>query len=366
MSVINQMLRNLDQPLLAGAARHGAPASLPQTGLLVGTSTVAPSKKPVNSGFSKKSIWPVFGLTLGGVVSLIWWTQQPEAAVLPKVVPQPMVRVEPAAASIQPVAIEPLVKSIVGPLAAELLAQPMALTMAALIENPPQALARPVRKPEVITRESSRNVVTQPEVADATPAAPLPMPARAPNTRAQEVAAIAPPALASIVPGVTTPIAPVRRELSALEITAQAQRLWLDGSRDPAITLLRDGLARAPISDVIPIVRELARMELAEGQTRHVLELLQRLEPAIVAKADLWAVRANAAQRLGLHQEAIDAYQKALAIQSGEPRWMLGAAVSLAATSQLGAAKVMAEKARAVGPISGDVTAYLRQLGVAI
>jgi len=177
------------------------------------------------------------------------------------------------------------------------------------------------------------------------------------------------------LPAVDSQMTPVRREATALEITGQAQRLWNSGSHDAAIELLRDALAvveraagsdvtRAPAGELIPLVRELARMELAEGQSRQVLDMLKRLEPALSGQADLWAVRANAAQRLGSHQEAIQAYQTALTLRPGESRWMLGTAVSLAARGQTAAALELAEKARATGTVSSDVVAYLRQLGV--
>jgi hypothetical protein len=80
----------------------------------------------------------------------------------------------------------------------------------------------------------------------------------------------------------------------------------------------------------------------------------------------LWAVRANAAQRLGRHQESVHAYMMALQIRPAEQRWLLGAAVSLAAMGQIGSASDMAQKARAAGPISPDVLVYLRQMGVQV
>jgi MSHA biogenesis protein MshN len=88
------------------------------------------------------------------------------------------------------------------------------------------------------------------------------------------------------------------------------------------------------------------------------------LEPALSNQADLWAVRGNAAQRLARHQESVQAYFKALALRPNEPRWMLGAAVSLAALGQLDAAAEQAEKARAAGVVSPEILAYLRQAGV--
>ena len=55
---------------------------------------------------------------------------------------------------------------------------------------------------------------------------------------------------------------------------------------------------------------------------------------------------ANAAQRVGQHAEASLAYRTALDIRPGEPRWMLGAAVSMAALGQLAATADMVDWAR--------------------
>lgn len=92
--------------------------------------------------------------------------------------------------------------------------------------------------------------------------------------------------------------------------------------------------------------------------------MLTRLEPALAGAADVWAIRGNAAQRLGRHAESAAAYQRALTLRPNEPRWMLGAAVSLAAQGQTIAAAELAEKARAGGVLSPEVASYLRQSGV--
>jgi Flp pilus assembly protein TadD len=113
------------------------------------------------------------------------------------------------------------------------------------------------------------------------------------------------------------------------------------------------------------LARELGRMQLAEGRAAATLELLTRLEPSLAREADIWALRGNAAQRLGRHQDSLRAYTAALQLRPGEQRWMLGAAVSFAAMGQTANATEMVDKARALGPISKEVQAYLRQAGVA-
>lgn len=167
------------------------------------------------------------------------------------------------------------------------------------------------------------------------------------------------------------------RQAAALETLAQARALWNAGSREAALDVMRQAVAvaeraqaSAPDPAALPafqtLVRELARMELAQGQPGVVLELLVRLEPVLGDQADLWAVRGNAAQRLGRHTESVQAYQTALKLRPGEPRWMLASAVSLAALGQVTAAAEQAEKARAAGAVSQEILTYLRQMGVPV
>ncbi len=107
-------------------------------------------------------------------------------------------------------------------------------------------------------------------------------------------------------------------------------------------------------------------MQLADGRPAAAYELLSRSEASLPGEPDLLAVRANAAQRMGRHQDSVNAYRAALQFRPTEQRWLLGAAVSLAALGQTAAATEMAEKARQVGPISREVQAYLKQAGVVV
>ncbi|HCY17243.1 MAG: hypothetical protein A2Z93_07125 [Curvibacter sp. GWA2_64_110] len=204
---------------------------------------------------------------------------------------------------------------------------------------------------------------------------------QAPAERAAAPTQKAPPAAAKATTGTRSakpaePLTPINpRQAAALEALSQARSLWDAGSREAALDAMRQAVAvaeqaqtSAPEPATLPafqtLVRELARMELAQGRVSQVLELLVRLEPLLADQADLWAVRGNAAQRLGQHQASVHAYGMALKLRPGEPRWMLAVAVSLAAQGQLTAAAEQAEKARAAGAVSPEVLAYLRQLGV--
>jgi tetratricopeptide (TPR) repeat protein len=157
------------------------------------------------------------------------------------------------------------------------------------------------------------------------------------------------------------------------DVLAQAQSLYNSGSADAAIQLLQDSLTGAeraqpptPAATQLMLVRELARMELAQGRSAAVLELMTQVEPLLAGQPELWAVRANAAQRLGRHQDAVQFYGVALQSRPAEQRWLLGTAVSLSALGQLVAAADSAERARSLGPVSKEVWAYLRQQGVAL
>jgi MSHA biogenesis protein MshN len=183
------------------------------------------------------------------------------------------------------------------------------------------------------------------------------------------------PAVGSVSGATISPSPQPQRQTSAQETLAHAQALWAAGSHEAALDLMREAVAVAERSYqsgtlaagspvLASLVRELARMELAEGRVSRVLEMLTRLEPALTGQADLWAVRGNAAQRLARHQESVQAYFQALELRPEEPRWMLGAAVSLAALGRLQEAAVQAEKARAIATVSPEILTYLRQAGV--
>jgi MSHA biogenesis protein MshN len=377
MSVINKMLRDLDRPEMTGPELAGAGPSSPQmlpSGWMSGTSSVnAPIPSRLSS--NKRALWFVSALSAMGLASMPWWPEplSLSQASATSVSPTPVV-IAPSqtrADVMAPMPIttsSPLPEAVAGLPSPDSLALPVLLTMAEQIDHLP--VIRPT-----LPISSKRAPSLPPEGANLAVSKPASGHTETRSEEGQKLASAPSPTLSAALPAHEARVAPVRREASGLELTGQAQRLWSSGSHDAAIELLKDALAvveraagsdvmRAPSGELIPLVRELARMELAEGQTRQVLDMLKRLEPALSGQADLWAVRANAAQRLGSHQEAIQAYQTALTLRPGESRWMLGTAVSLAARGQTTAALELAEKARATGTVSSDVVAYLRQLGV--
>lgn len=166
-----------------------------------------------------------------------------------------------------------------------------------------------------------------------------------------------------------------RQQQASTDALAQAQSLWNSGDQAAALDLMQRSVDAAERSVkagtsavgnpvLLSLVRESVRMQMTQSRFAAVWEQLTRLEPVLGSAPDLWALRANTAQRLGHHQDSVNAYRIALQSNPLEQRWLLGSAVSLAALGQTSQAAEMAERARSVGEISRDVQAYLRQLGV--
>lgn len=166
-----------------------------------------------------------------------------------------------------------------------------------------------------------------------------------------------------------------RQQQASADALAQAQTLWSAGSQAAAIDLLQQGVDAAeravkagsspPGNPVLlSLVREWARMQMAQGRYGPVWDTLSRLEPVLGNAPDLWGLRGNTAQRLGHHADSVRAYTTALQSRPTEQRWMLGAAVSMAALGQTDQAAAMAERAQSVGDISREVQTYLHQMGV--
>ena len=238
---------------------------------------------------------------------------------------------------------------------------------AARISSPSATLSSERLQPEVAPRPTTLNPTDTPVAQQLAQDRPI---SQIPTNRT-------PPTFTPVVAPVPAAAAPQPAQVRSpvLEALAQAQSLWQSGSRQASMGLLREALAAAeranPVgtpsadhSELVLLARELARMDLILGQPGSALALLRRLEPALFGFADVWAIRGNAAQRLGRHQESAKAYLMALKLRPNEPRWMLGAAVSLAAQGQTEKATELAEKARISGVLSLEVATYLRQLGV--
>lgn len=359
MSVINKMLRDLDARRAEGALPDLTRQA--RSAAMQGTVSVGERERTR----TLRLRWLLAMALLAVAAAAVWYgqgaeTQAPMAVVPPKTV-------EPAAAAPQAAASDAVAD------AASPVLEP-SLPAAAPQASPAAAPTPPKDSPPPARPTAADKVAAARERAPAPRTTPPATSARARTERTVTMAAASVPAAASPVSTApASPAAPTPRPQTALQETlAQAQNLWTAGSREAAIDLLREAVTvaeRAPATENDPqalaaLMRELTRMELAQGRSAAALDLLVRLESRLSGQADLWAVRGNAAQRLGRHAESVQAYQRALQLRPGEQRWLLGTAVSLAALGQLEAAAQQAEQARALGPVSPEVLTYLRQAGV--
>ena len=392
MSVINKMLRDLDS---RQAERTGlAPTPDTRMGVVRDTLSVKSSEQ---WGLKAQSLRRVVQLVmavlaLGGVAA--WWylnqaasprplVQAIQLAISAKPQPQP----QPVAPPVSPSA--PLVTNSLTVAPPPMIPAPVSVAALPAVVSRPESAKLPVTASVPAPKPGAAQVYFSLKMDNLLQHVPSPavaarLAAGTPRTASGPILSpsapsepLQVPTAASKVIASTTLTAPQSqaRPPAAQEALAQAQQLWNAGSRSAAIDLLhealtlaeRASLAGAPSgsgSVVASIARELARMELAEGRVSQVLVLLTRLEPLLSDVADIWAIRGNAAQRLGQHPESAAAYLMALKLRPNEPRWMLGAAVSLAAQGQTTAAAELAEKARDGGLLTPEVASYLRQLGV--
>ena len=290
MSVINKVLRDLDQRLASKRTNPLQQSAAPGSPLRLDTRSILAKGRKENP-----PLWQVLvvgGITLFIVGQAVWWWVKPAPIAPPP--PMPIPRLQPVVAT--PPA--PIV-AVSAPI--------------------PASVPIPASAPAVVA-----SAPAQPASASKAIAA-LPKP-------------IQPKAAASAT-GTASAATPPQPKPSA---SASA-------SADTTALALRDAV----------------RQQLARGDYTGIWNTLGHLEES-PKNSDLWAIRANAAQRLGRHQECVHAYLVALEANPNEPRWLLGAAVSLAALGKTTQASEMAERARGLAPINKDVLNYLRQSGVSL
>lgn len=373
MSVINQMLRDLDQ---RGQTPHG-------DALHQGTQSVLPpSPAPARRAPRRSSRWLLWtALGLGSVLVGAAWYQGSlgflhTPASIPPTTPAPA-----AVAAAPPDGPSSAPQGAALPARSDEARKPMptpapstatatvptaALPVAALKQTPVSAPGRTPAPAPSAAPPARALVVAAPVV---------PVPAVAPAS-APVATASAPPSASTPAPAVPEAAPPVANSgAAARDALAQAQALWNSGNPGAALELLREAVPVAlrapagtggntPDATVLSMVRELARMLMGSGQAGAAHELLLQHESRFRGHADYWATRANVAQRLGQHPDSVQSYMQALQSRPNEQRWLLGLAVSLAAMGQTAAAHDVVEKARAEGPINREIAEYLRQMGV--
>ena len=355
MSVVNRMLQDIDRRrTLAGIDLAGVHADI---------RSVAPA--PRRAARSRRPVLIAVLLISAVVATAVVWRER-RAGELPIAVPatmgvlQPAPTVGAASTPVSPPASPPVAPPPVQAVVTTA-SQPATAT------EPIAVVAGNVEKPSVDT-PSARRKSALPSTEMLKLSLQLSaLVAERPGARSR---VIGPPVVSTGAPGTTSMADVPVRSVAADETVLAARALWNDGSRSGALTTLREALSAAEKSrnprTTASLARELAGLEVADNRAQVALDLLRRLEPLFNEDADAWALRGNAEQRLAMHAEAAGSYLAALRLRPTEGKWMLGAAISLAATGKLEEAQNWVERARERGAVTPMISTYLQQLGIVV
>ena len=345
MSVVNRMLQDIDRRrTVAGIETPNAHTDI--------RSVASRSRR---APLVRRAVWVAALLIAAGAIGLSVWREVPnrgpESAVLPA-----------STAFANQSAIQRLSPSAPAPV----VAAPAASVPVEPIEKSASEPVKP--QPQQQAQEQARHDAAQPSAE--TLKLSLKLSALVADVQPRQLTATAPLPTRKAAPSTTTIFTLPARQVAADETVLAARGMWNEGARAAALATLREALAESETTRnnraTLVLARELARLEVADNHAEDALNLLRRLEPVLGEDADAWALRGNAEQRLAMHAEAAQSYLAALRLRPTEGKWMIGAAISLAAVGKLDEAKAWVDRARERGAITPTISAYLQQLGIAM
>lgn len=128
---------------------------------------------------------------------------------------------------------------------------------------------------------------------------------------------------------------------------------------DEADGILRAGLALHPRQ--LAWAMSLARLQLDRGDLAGAWKTLENSLPAAAGSADYQGFAGHLLQRQGRSKEAADCYQLATQLTPTEGRWWLGLGLALAADGREAQAREAFANAKASGSLSADLQTYVEQ-----
>lgn len=131
------------------------------------------------------------------------------------------------------------------------------------------------------------------------------------------------------------------------------------GASEAARDVLAKGLERAP--ERRAYAEPMARLLVEAGELERAAEILERAAPAGGGEPSYHALRGAVAQRLDRHDQAINAYTRALEGDTSRGPWWLGLAISLAAADHPKEARSAFREARATGDLSDRLDRWAQQ-----
>lgn len=338
MSVINQMLRDLDARHASANERAGLP-----TGLR--------SLPPERAQRSKSWLLLAAGLLAGALIAwFILGQPAPHPAPAPVLAsPVPAAKPQTSEPASEP-SREVVAKSVPAPV----VPVPKPAPVATLAKPTPAPLAEGVEKP-------------------AKPAVPQPAPSgevqieKQPKgglTREQAEAEYRKGMQAAGSGDNATALPALRRALDldpqhvrarqALLSVLASSRQW-----DEVKQVARDGLALDPTKSGWAVI--LARLLHEQGDTEGAVKTLEAHAAHAAGDADYQGLFAFLLQKSQRPAEAAQRYQAALGLRPGEGRWWYGLGLALEAAGRGDEAKVAYAKARDTGSLSADMLGIIEQ-----
>lgn len=328
MSIINQMLRDLDARNASANERAGLPAGL---------RTLPPERS--------RPLWPWFLLVAGLIAGVVgaWFLlgQVPLA-------PAPVAEM-PASAPVQPVipappAPEP--KPALAPVSPPKPAPAPLPMVKAATEKPAQTVAPP---PAPVAPVDEARIDKQPK---GIPAHEL---AEAEYRKGMQAASIGDHAAA---------LPALRRALDIEPRHAKARQALLSvlaSSRqwDEVKQVAQSGLALDPARTGWASI--LARLQHEQGDTAGAVETLERYAAQATGDADYQGLFAFLLQKRQRFAEAAQRYQAALALRPAEGRWWYGLGLAFEGAGRADEAKAAFAKARDAGNLPADMLGIIEQ-----
>lgn len=362
MSLLNQVLRDLDQ-----RQAPGAPATVK-----------AAAPRPLAPSAGQRAMRWALGAaaTLAAIVAGGWAQgsiQWPAKRAEPAVAAAPVTPVMP----VTPIAVAPVVPASAVPVS---LPTPAAAPLAVTTPSPvaarePAAVQVAIAAPTMRSKPvaAPKPADEPPQVAAAKPEARIELrsAARSPQERAEAqyqrgVTAHQAGQINDSASAFTAALREDPRHAGAR--VAQAGLLIGQSRHDEALALLKEGIALAPAQPQLALM--LARMQAERQDWAAAAETLKAASPHAAPNAgdgaEFHGLHAAILQRAGRHAEAVEKYGLALRLAPGRSVWWMGLGISLEEIGQADTARAAFQRARSIGlpeGAAGYVDARLKQLG---
>ncbi len=357
MSLINQVLRDLDKRRAATAAAPAAvktprPAAAPSAlqrarrwGLGIALTTTA----VVAGGVAQGSIhWP--GRVTPTVAAVTPAPMQMPVVAVPAATPEP-VRPAEASAAVAPTTVTPAAREPSAPVPLAVAAPTL---RPAFVSPRSEPKARPVPATEFA---ASATAIATPKLE---PRIDKRMASRTPQERAEAhyQRGVTAHQAGQINDSADAFMAALREDARyAPARQAQAGLLIGQSRQDEALALLQEGITLSPQQPTLALM--LARLQAERQDLSAAAETLKAASGNATNNAEYQGFHAAILQRAGRHAEAAEKFSAALRLAPANSVWWMGLGISLAASDQNAAAREAFMRAKTTGSLPPEAGQYV-------